>query len=758
MNTPVGMSRGGVKVTLAGVDISDYISEASIDIKDTLGQGPGSGSGASPRASTFSLLSSLGPAASAVGAGTNVTTPQLVRNGELIIYDSNGKKIFGGYLTKITDQTDYTQPYTLLEGVDYYQTFSRTIVNEIYSGKTDVEIITDLLKKYAPNISIKRMPLVGSMKFSTKNYNNTTLLDAINDVVDSTGYQAWVDADRQFEYVNPGTNQTAPFSLSDSPNFRNSFQVGIDSYEIDDTATINRVYFYGGKKLSKDFDQDISTQANGTNDTFLLAWDSPHPANDGDFHVKVNGTELVVGLASNNDQLKSQGGLCDVILDVDAHNLTFNVAPAAGATVTCKYRYEIPLKVVLPDMQSVAYFGEYLDGTLTDDTVVDPLIAVQRSKILLLEQAYGLKTLKLRCWRAGLKSGMIMRIDHNVRGIHESFIIQEVDYVPKGAGFFEYQVTLGAWNWSMVDVFNHLIRSAQATDTTSAEETTIIDDREQSDNLSASWSWVSEEKPHGGYCIHAAPLSDGHDAYCGFFSLGGVTPRSYSDSVELDNPFAWWRFGESSGTTANDSSGNGYNGTIAASGVTLGQPGSLFGDSNTAFKFSGNAGASVTPPPTLNTALAGKTALTVEAWFKPISFTSGGDILLVANAWDGASDGFMLFARPSDNSVWFGVSTGSAQTFASYSLPAAWDTNKWYHLVGVWDGSNIKVYANATSGSSSVLTGSLVAGENAITIGFNTDNSGDYGTYYHDEVAIYTNALTASRITAHYNMGTLGHE
>ncbi len=519
--TPQGVTQGGIRVTLAGQDITAFIEESSIDIKDTLGQGAGSGSGSSPRASTFSLNSSLGPAASSVGSGAKITSPQLVRNGELVISDANGNRIFGGYLTKITDQTNHTRVYTKLEGVDYWQTFSRTIVNEIYSGMTDIQIISALLQKYAPNINLATMPTTPSMQFTVKNYRNKTLLACLTDVIDSTGYQAWIDPYRNFHYVSPGAASTAPFAVGDSPDFRASFQCGVDSYEIDDTATINRVFFYGGRKPSNDFTQDLSTQVNGNNTTFVLAY-YPRPASDGKVHVYKNGVALLLGYISGttaNDKFKSQGGNADVLLNADAHALTFDVAPVLGSTITCTYRYELPMMVVLASQPSVQYYGEYLDGTLSDQTVVDTNIAVQRCKILLLEQAYGLKTLKLRVWRAGLQSGMIMRVDHAIRGIHDSFVIQEVDTKPMGNGFFQYDVTLGGWNWSMVDILNHLIASAQPQDDSTQENSTSIDDQEANENFHVGFSAVATAAPHGGYHAHALALGDTHDAYAGFCSI-----------------------------------------------------------------------------------------------------------------------------------------------------------------------------------------------------------------------------------------------
>jgi len=56
---------------------------------------------------------------------------------------------------------------------------------------------------------------------------------------------------------------------------------------------------------------------------------------------------------------------------------------------------------------------------------------------------------------------------------------------------------------------------------------------------------------------------------------------AYADVVQALSPVGYWRLGESSGTTATDSSGNGYDGAYV-SGFTLGVTGLLTGDADTA--------------------------------------------------------------------------------------------------------------------------------------------------------------------------------
>src|SRR5215831_14920886 len=64
---------------------------------------------------------------------------------------------------------------------------------------------------------------------------------------------------------------------------------------------------------------------------------------------------------------------------------------------------------------------------------------------------------------------------------------------------------------------------------------------------------------------------------------------AYSSAVLADHPVAYYRLGETSGTTAVDSSGNGSNGTYVG-GVALGQPGALLpGDTDPAAGFNGSS-------------------------------------------------------------------------------------------------------------------------------------------------------------------------
>lgn len=62
---------------------------------------------------------------------------------------------------------------------------------------------------------------------------------------------------------------------------------------------------------------------------------------------------------------------------------------------------------------------------------------------------------------------------------------------------------------------------------------------------------------------------------------------SYSEAVLDDNPIGYWRLGETSGSTAIDSSGNGLHGTYHG-GVGLGEPGASQTNADFAVSFDGS--------------------------------------------------------------------------------------------------------------------------------------------------------------------------
>ena len=221
---------------------------------------------------------------------------------------------------------------------------------------------------------------------------------------------------------------------------------------------------------------------------------------------------------------------------------------------------------------------------------------------------------------------------------------------------------------------------------------------------------------------------------------GGGT--GYSATVLADSPAAYWRLGEASGTTAADASGNGRAGSYLNT-PTLGQPGALSGDANTAVAFNGtNEYVQVPYAGPLNPA-----TFTVEAW----AFVTGGQgtfrsLVTSRDYAAGNSRGYVLYAG-NDNNWQFWTGNGSWEVLDGPAVTL----NQWTHLVASYDGASMRLYVNGA------LASSQAAGylQNAVrplrVASGNTDGAANFflpGRV--DEVAVYAGALSAARVSAHY--------
>lgn len=234
-----------------------------------------------------------------------------------------------------------------------------------------------------------------------------------------------------------------------------------------------------------------------------------------------------------------------------------------------------------------------------------------------------------------------------------------------------------------------------------------------------------------------------------------VTPvRGYKDIILADNPVGYWRLGESSGTTAVDSSGNGRNGTYQGS-PTLGVAGGIVGDTDKAMELHG-VGTDFISVPSAGVADTGN-AITVEGWVNLDSVP----------AIDNNSPCLIAEQFPSGSSVRFAVGldfTATGKMFAGFYdgtwrraiAPTAVTIGSWEHWAGTYDGTTIRLYRNGAEVASSVQSVALPAtggGEWRIGKRWDSDQTLDGRL---DEAAIYDRALTAAEISEHYRAGTSG--
>jgi hypothetical protein len=241
----------------------------------------------------------------------------------------------------------------------------------------------------------------------------------------------------------------------------------------------------------------------------------------------------------------------------------------------------------------------------------------------------------------------------------------------------------------------------------------------------------------GSSFLISGPVDNNSRGAAWVFDRTGA-PCNYANTIKASSGLTgYWRLGESSGTTATDSSSAGHNGTYTG-GFTLGQPGAVLGDSNTSVSLNGTTGKVALP--SLGTA----SSWTIEGWTN-LSGNAAG-----YNALYASGNGARLLIQP--NGVYADDLTGGA---GSGHIDPSTDSNvgAWVFWALVRNGSTLTLYRNGVPIGTSSLAGHGPTSLNG-TIGAQ-------GPGYHlngraDEIAVYTTALSASALQSQYTCSGWG--
>ncbi len=227
----------------------------------------------------------------------------------------------------------------------------------------------------------------------------------------------------------------------------------------------------------------------------------------------------------------------------------------------------------------------------------------------------------------------------------------------------------------------------------------------------------------------------------GWSSGAGATP--YYDVVMADNPVSYWRLGDSGSLGVDEVGGRdlSYEGS-----PNPGQSGAIADDPNSATGFSGDRSAlSVAADAGLQSQ-----TFSIEAWAKITgSCESQSECVQRVISQRGTSAGYTLDYGDNNQNWLVGLRQGSQNTVVEGSPTGL---NQWSHLVGTYDGTVLSLFVDGS------LVGSAPAsfspGSVPFTIGRNISGDPRYpldGVV--DEVAYYNYALSADRVSAHYQTG-----
>ena len=142
-----------------------------------------------------------------------------------------------------------------------------------------------------------------------------------------------------------------------------------------------------------------------------------------------------------------------------------------------------------------------------------------------------------------------------------------------------------------------------------------------------------------------------------------------------------------------------------------------------------------------------KGPITVSAWIKPTA-NLGTYKRIVEKDW---AQSYILNSKSGTNGIAFCMDSdgnpGNYVQTADNVIPL----NSWTHVVGTWDGSELRIYLNGTLNASKNYSVAVTGSANNVFIGKYSGGVGNSFPGWIDEVQIYNRSLSAQQVLALYN-------
>lgn len=242
----------------------------------------------------------------------------------------------------------------------------------------------------------------------------------------------------------------------------------------------------------------------------------------------------------------------------------------------------------------------------------------------------------------------------------------------------------------------------------------------------------------------------------------------YSSTVLSYSPLGYWKLNETNLPTADVATNTGTLGAAGngfyASGAVHPSTGAIVAESSdSAAKFPDVSGNRVVVP--WSSQLASASPFTVEFWANPTATNSGDSSTMCpvshtqfgepAGAGDGTRKGWLFYQTAGTGWIFRTYGDGNAASAATATVTVTPGT--WYHVVGVHDGTNNLLYVNGQLVASAAAASYVPVPENRAPFSVGARGYGSLGFFRYngsvDEVAYYTNILSATDILAHYQNG-----
>ncbi len=534
---------------------------------------------------------------------------------------------------------------------------------EKYSNMTDAAIIADAFSDTGL-AEIDATTLVTASrtieKFVMNNMSLRAMMDALTEI---TGFVWYVDWQKRLVYQAP-TAAAASIVLSDAVATGQQYQ-GITRVK-DYTGMVNYVIIRGGWFLSgavyvilgsnaQDVVVPSGNISTGPADTQALpdVW-----INTGSDAVPV-WTAKTVGSKAGGQLLTA----FDCLFNWIDRTIEFNTAPPNLTKAYRLYgRVQQAYKFEVPDQAGLDLAGRRLEYLVNDEDIRTDQQAYDKAAAIFRERGVAREKVVLTTSEEGLRSGQLIRVINAKMGIDKYYSIRRVVIRFLGAALASHELTLT----------NPAKLAPDAVDM-----------------LSAGWKAAQPVIPYRDSEMLVVFLSYTETA----LSLAEAVLDAFESSLThrvIANPVSYWPFDEGQGATGED--GHGSNDLTLTGTPTWAQGKRSYAlELNGSTQYGKKTGASGLP----------STAMTFAGWVRLDTLATYRTIVSHKKDING---GWHLDVDASGNLRFTVRSGGLDYTATKVGISVA----TWYHVAGVYDGANVKVYLDGVLGTDAALVGAAL--------------------------------------------------
>lgn len=420
----------------------------------------------------------------------NTGDPYVPNLGEEIIITLNGSRVFGGIIVE-RDQRSIS--YGVADWTficdDYTRLLDRRLIPNTYENVTVNEILADIQANYMPaGFTVSGVNCPVQVKYVRFNY--VPISKAIEQLAEITGYDWFVDYNKDINFFSPTTNP-APVDIEDNN--------GSHEYEslvvrTDNSQIKNSIVVRGGEYKGFSFTGEI--EADGSDRIFRL------PYKFSEFAASVTGEPLDVGIDNIDDE-----NLHDALYNFNEKILKFKETdkPSSGAVLRYSGLPHLPVIVKVKSQASIESLSAAEGGDgLAEYLIVDKSInskegARQRALAEIQIYATTLSEGEFRTELTGFRAGQRVRVNSSARGVDSYFIINKVTLTQWHKDSFIYDISLvSTKSFDFIDLMMRMLLAETKKIEIAEDETVDILDSFE-DDLTISDDALSTTTSEGPY-------------------------------------------------------------------------------------------------------------------------------------------------------------------------------------------------------------------------------------------------------------------